>query len=138
MSEGQTNNSVLIHYKACPTADNKGKGRYQCAVCEAIRYLALDSPGGLPDEEAKLGRGKGIGFISWDSSESLSSWRVPTGVSSIWLIILLWSIMLSKPRSMIGVPGVVGRYGVAEVSDEDPLLCSITVCLKSYGKNLVG
>ena len=108
----------------------------------AIKCIALDSLGGLTvlsaDDEAPLGRGKRTGFGLCDSSESLSSRRIPTGVSILWLIILLRSIMFSKPRSMTGVPGVVGRYGIVEASDEDPLLCSMTVCLKSNGENLVG
>ena len=48
--------------------------------------------------------------------------------------------MFSNPRSMTGVPGVTGRHGAAEISEEEPLFCSMTICLKSclksYGGNL--
>jgi len=37
---------------------------------------------------------------------------------------------------MTGVPGVTGRHGVADISEEDPFLFSVTACLKSYGGNL--
>jgi len=86
---------------------------------EAIKYVAINSPGGLSvlfaDGEAPLGRGRGTDVNSWDSSESLSLRRLPTGVSILWLIMLLWSIILSNPRSMMGVPGGTSRCGIAEI-----------------------
>ena len=39
---------------------------------------------------------------------------------------------------MTGVPGVIDRCGTAVISEEEPWLRSATVCLKLYGKNLLG
>lgn len=84
--------------------------------------VALSLPGrsSAVSADVKAPLGRGTGTNSLNSSESLSSCRLPTGVSILWLIMLLWSIILSNPRSMTGVPGVTGRGGVVKISEEDP------------------